>query len=182
MRLSSFKGITIQAISTYEYSRFTSSCMIYKNLTLFKNCTQDLSMWVWWKYAHKHCKEVHKIKCMFRLLIGQNCLRSSVSCFDKTSPLCINCTDRHIESVEHVLFQCTYFEYIRKPLWAKILRCCSVTLRTEIINMNTNERTIFFLSGMRTYVPEWDDVYTSILNYCYSIYVARREMGEMILQ
>ena len=128
MRLSSFKGITIQAISTYEYSRFTSSCMIYKNLTLFKNCIQYLSMWVWWKYAHKHCKEVHKIKCMFRLLIGQNCLRSSVSCFDKTSPLCINCTDRHIESVEHVLFQCTYFEHIRKPLRAKILRCCSVTL------------------------------------------------------
>ena len=174
MSINEFKNIARKRVNDIEKQRFKISAMLYKSLALFSKCISDISMWSWWKFLTNHCAFSHQVRMLSRLLFNQSCLKEAVAAYDRSSPICDNCDMRCVESVCHLLFECPYYRYERAVLWGNLLDICPAQLQAELINMNSEERTVFIISGMHDgYIEEWNDIFHEMLNYCHKLYMMR---------
>jgi len=165
-----------QRISDTEQNAFNITCMLYRGLAVFDKCISNINMWTWWIYAHNHPEQSQKVCVLCRLLVGQHCLKDVVSHYDKSSPICELCDNNVAETVEHLLFNCSFFSEHRKPLWKDVLHNAPVALCQELDLMNSAQKTAFILSGLKCdFVAEWGNFYTAILNFCCALYKERRD-------
>ena len=97
-----------------------------------------------------------------------------MSVYDKSSPVCDNCDLQCVESVAHLLFECPSYKCKREQLWYSVLDKCPPALQLELMNMNSSNRTIFVMSGMKGgYVEEWDVIFQEMLTFCFELYIMR---------
>ena len=76
----------------------------------------------------------YKVHVLARMLYHQHCLGEVVSVYDKSSPICQLCDDNVIETVEHCLFNCSYFLDLRADLWSKVLKAALIAMRIGLCN------------------------------------------------
>ena len=177
MSIHKFKHVVRQCVSELEYSRYKITCMLYKSLSLFTECIKNIKMWVWWTFAHNHCNQTYKVRTLCRLVVGQSCLKEVVSRYDKSSPMCTLCDINQVETPQHLLFECAYFNDMRNYRWQEVLVACPQAIREELVWMDIKRRTEFIMSGFNSdYIDDWSDMYWRVLNFSYALYVARRDI------
>jgi hypothetical protein len=166
-----FKDMILEA----ETKRFKATCMLYKRLSMFIACIQDISMWPWWIYAHY--EEPHNLRScrtVCRLLFRETCLNADTSRFTKGSPMCTLCTTGQSESVTHLLFLCPYFSRERRDLWANVESNAPKAMVADMTLMDPVCKTEFILSGFKChYIPEWISLYKTTLNFMVKMYDER---------
>ena len=76
-----------------------------------------------------------------------------------------------IEDVKHIMFRCPADKAIHRELLVQLHYVCPPALYKEIVNMGIEDKTVFFLSAMgNSFVQEWSDVYSVLLDFICEIY------------
>ena len=103
--------------------------------------------------------------------------RSVISHYDsKESPYCQMCDATAVETVSHVLFKCDEerMSICRNKLWNEVMKSCSQSLKDELQNMSSDEKTVFLLTGLNSgYISEWAELFSSIKNFLLGLYWLR---------
>ena len=176
MQIKSFKQLVSNVMGQYEHERFKISCLLYKSLTLFRDAVPKIGMWTWWKYMHAYPLESYKVRILARLLHGQNALNEVIARFNKGDPKCTLCESQSVENVKHLLFECSGLDDVRLPLWNNVMDSAPQGMRDSLENEDAYSRAIFIISAMSSdFVPEWSELYSAFLNYCYTLYMARQQ-------
>ena len=134
-------------------------------------------MWPWWVFGHKHPEYLMKIRCLYRLLVSQSCIKADTAMYDRSSPMCMLCDKNVPEYPYHMLFDCDAFDTIRVCQWNNVLNTIPDAMRQDIEHMKSNKKTEFIMSGMHcNYVDEWNEIYQVMIDFCYAIYRERRDL------
>ena len=68
-----------------------------------------------------------------------------------------------LNTVEHMMFQCSAKSIERDEFWIKVLAACPKQLKTEILLMPFKEKSLFILNGFGSvYIEEWNDLYCAL--------------------
>jgi hypothetical protein len=174
--LHKFKSLIQNISSELETDSFQITCHVYKSLKLFKECISTIEMWSWWIFASKFPQHGNKVRLMCRLLMDRHCLKEVTCYYDKSTAKCLHCTENAVESVCHMLFKCSAFNMLRNTLWEKVLEQAPQAMQEELGSMNDHEKTVFIFSGLNCkFTVEWEELYVSLINFCYKIYQVRQQ-------
>ena len=87
---------------------------------------------------------------------------------------CRICEGFDYDTAEHILFTCEALEPYRNNLWDNVLSKMTEPLKQGIMNMIIEDKVKFILSCCgECYIDEWTDVYKSIADFVYKMYVHR---------
>ena len=178
MPAGAFKKLIKGIIDKEETARFRITCVLYKSLPLYNACVHKISLWPWWIFGDAYPEFLFKVRSMYRLMVGQSCIKFDTARYDNSSPLCTLCDAGVTETVDHMLFGCSRFRDIRDQMWDIVIDNVPIAMAQELYNMNNTQKTEFIISGLRCeYTHEWSSVYKTMINFCYEIYSTRREMN-----
>ena len=129
-------------------------------------------------YAHIKPEHGQLCRLLLKLIYGHSGLGCHVSKFSNESALCKLCHDNSYESVCHMLFCCKALSAKRLQLWTVVENASPTALVTEFRTMSINNKAEFILSGlMCKFVPEWEELYTSLLIYVTELYKLRSQLN-----
>ena len=178
MPIAMFKRLIASKVNESEQKRFKVTCLLYQTLDLYSKCIFEISIWPWWVYAHIKPEHGQPCRLLLKLIYGHSGLGCHVSKFSNESALCKLCHDNSYESVCHMLFCCKALNAKRLQLWTVVENASPTALVTEFRAMNINNKAEFILSGlMCKFVPEWEELYTSLLIYVTELYKLRSQLN-----
>ena len=92
------------------------------------------------------------------------------------SKICIMCDLHMVETVQHILIECTSGRDSVCKLWGDIRTVAPQCLTNEMMGMTPNTLVAFWFSGFKcNYVHECDKVYCSICKYVSDTYKRMEE-------
>ena len=85
-----------------------------------------------------------------------------------------------LESPSHMLFECSNVMYNRREnLWQNVLQAAPEGMRVELRLMRKEEKTVYIMSGFKCdYIKEWSNLYSSMLDFCYTLYKRRQSIND----
>ena len=175
------KKMAKDCVISYENGQFKITCLLYRSLSLFTECVGEIAMWPWWVFGHKHPEFLVKVRCLYRILISQSCIKSDTAVYTRSSRLCTLCQQRSPETAHHLLFDCDCFQDVRNKQWQCVYNVLPYAMLQEFNAMNSEVKMVYIASGLQCgYVDEWSDIYKAFINYCYAIYNCRRSLEHIV--
>ena len=177
-----FKNTVRKRILSYETNCFKATMIMYKHLHIFKVCVKSIKEWVWWTFCNReHVRLQRKARTLACLLLGESCLLMDSNKMNKTGIICNLCDSGQPEDLAHLLFLCDHFKDLRHSLWRTVQTNAPEAMFNDINVMTPSQRTHFLMSGLgREFVPEWDDLYESVLDFIVSMYKCRLNQAQVI--
>lgn len=180
MPINVFKKLVRDIVDKKEVARFRITCMLYKSLPFYVACIQKIQIWPWWTFGDRFPNLLKKVRCLYRLMVGQSCIKTHTAHYDKSSSQCTLCDNNVTETADHLLFKCTLFQDTRNAKWIHVIDNAPIAMIREFERMSDVQKTKFILSGFSCdYTEEWCKLYQSVLEFCYSIYRARRQLNAL---
>ena len=148
---------------------------LYPSLQMISGSQTTIQMLGWWEYAQKYPERTRQCRVAIKLLYSCHRLKSCKFRNKETAdPFCDKCDSMYVESAEHILFACPVDKEKRETLIHQLERVCPPALYSCFMSMSMTEKTEFFLSGMHNiFVPEWAQIYSTILDYINDVYFTR---------
>ena len=170
-----WKKMVIEKVWFLENRKWNVSKCLFQTLGRIQNLFVEIQLLPWWEYTKKMPIDVRKCRIIIKLLLDCHMFKSCKYRYNNyaENPYCDMCEGRCIEDVDHVLFQCAGNEQLRCRLWAEVQAVCPPNLYRDLMDMTITNRSAFLLCGLGKFTPEWTDLYSSIANYIYSLYIER---------
>ena len=82
-----------------------------------------------------------------------------------------------IESVSHLLFNCTYYDALGAQLYMNVISNSPTAMSEILLNVDTNFKTELLLTCLHnTYNEEWTEFYKAIVNFIFTMYKERLKL------
>ena len=174
MPIEEFKNVVKTRVYDYDNERYKISLKMVKNVDLFSLCVPEIKWWTWWKYAFRRPDKVNNCRVLMRLIAGQSSLKAHEYRYnDAEDKSCPHCDLQQIQSVSHLLFECTHPNILhQRDKWLeKIHSILPPAMLVSIGGLGSVEKTAFILSGLGPkYVNEWEDGYTVLVDFIAYMY------------
>ena len=156
-----------------------ASCLLYRNLSCYRDCVQYGKLNVWWKCVKKSSNAFKDVSCVVALLCGTQ--PSGYGANFGSRRRCNLCCDYSTETLEHILFECTALE-TRQASMKIMLDYMPTGMRESFLSMNNQAKAKFILSGLgsETYLYEWQNIYLSASKFIHDLYRERANKYNMI--
>ena len=175
MPMTVFKRMVRGICDSKENIRFNITCALYKSLPLYSKCISKIQMWPWWIFTDANPSDLVRVRCLYRLLVGQSCINVDTAKYDNKSSICTLCDMNVPETVTHLFFECSFFQECRVTLWDNVIASMPPAMVQEVEMMSGTQKTEFIASGFYCdYTAEWQNIYYAVIHFCYSIYSERR--------
>ena len=153
-----------------------ASCLLYRNLSIFKDYVQYKKLNVWWKCVSKSSNSFKSVACVVALLCGTQ-PRGYGANFG-SQRRCQICCCYVVESMHHIIFECTGLQLKRASLINELTKAMPSGMRDSFAKMNNQAKTEFILTGLgsEVYIPEWQDIYLKASRMIHVIYSERAKI------
>ena len=142
----------------------TMHSLIYRSSLYFNKCINVGTMWPWWQFCNYNPSLTPQCVVILRLITGNNVISEHWR-KPGASRCCQICDAMCSDSIHHMLFECSATVTMNRLLWQKVLEEAPGALSKERTNMNSADRTIFILSGLRGYIIEWNSVFINLCSF-----------------
>ena len=178
MSLQAWKKLVTNLIHEKEIKSWQIHSKLFKSLSHVRLSMPKVAMLSWWYYVHDNPIDIHKCHNIARLFL--NCHKLN-TCLHKhgnspvPSPLCTLCNEYKMETVEHMLFECTGLQSERWSLWQNVLKSAPTpVIKDYLISSDNLTKCIFLLSGlMNSYISEWFTFYKETAAFLSGMYLFR---------
>ena len=172
-KIDKWKTIVKNVIWQNEIAKWKISCMLYKELDIYRMCIDKLAMNAWWSLLKLRPYLGKQVSGVMAVLLGGQ--PSGLQCNFGGAP-CRICDARVKDTKTHVLLYCEAMQRDREIKLNIVLDSMPPAMKNSCTNLNGNERLIFLLSGLKSNsTTEWPDVYEAIAHWVYSMYEKRKE-------
>ena len=150
-----------------------ASCLLYRNLSTFIDCVDYKKLNIWWKCVARSSHSFRSVSCVVALLCGTQPNGYGVNFGSRRR--CLICCDYVIETVEHIIFECSGLQINRQTLINELVASMPDAMREEFMYMNSRAKLTFILSGLggSKYVPEWQSTYLKSSRLIHMMYRTR---------
>ena len=147
---------------------------MYRSLNMYLNTNSDISMHTWWHSAKKYPNRTNRVSSVISVLCG---MQPRGMQHNPGRNICKLCSQRQNETNEHILLYCSALNDTRKTHIHHIKSTMPNALLNDFSKMNSEQQLYFLISCLgESFVPEYDTIYDTILNYVYCLYMARDEL------
>ena len=149
-----------------------ASSLMYRNLSIYRECVYYKKMNIWWKCVGKSSNAFKDVSCVVALLCGTQPNGYGVNFGSRRR--CLLCCDYTTETLEHIIFECSAIE-VRQSLMDNLIESMPTGMRASFISMNNQMKVKFILSGLgsENYLHEWNNIYLSASKLIHNIYSER---------
>ena len=145
-----------------DFKVWKISCCMYDSLKLLNTNNTTVQRVCWWDICSKSPEYTNKCRLVIRLLLNV---------FQLGKDHCNLCTKLCVNSIPHILFECSHNEVTRNVNMLAIEQVCPPQLYQHFISMSPVEKCKLFLNGLNApFIPEWDQLYYRILYFIYNVY------------
>ena len=150
-----------------------ASCLLYRNLSNFMDCVDYKKLNVWWKCVANSSNAFRSVSCVVALLCGTQ--PNGYGANFGSRQRCLICCDYVMESMEHIIFECSGLQTKRQTLLCELVTSMPHAMRESFMTMNNKAKVIFIVSGLgsEVYLPEWQDIYLKSSRLIHMIYRER---------
>ncbi len=165
LHLKQFKRLLRRVVTQRDHAGWDATVLLYRGLTLFRECFPRIELCVWWRVSHyrPHLVTVVHLVCG---IVGDPARRR-----ENPSGHCALCENWEADDAPHLLFTCSHLSSLRDPLWRKVLSSMPDAMSHHVLSLNVAQRTMFILSGFYVnFTLEWLDIYGTVALFVASLY------------
>ena len=175
-KLASLKTMTKKIIWENEVTKWKASCIMYRELSIYRNTMNDIKLHPWWNLARRRPHLYNAISSVMAVLLGGQPRKLQQNFGSRACGLCLVGA---LESPQHILFECESLQVHRRRLWPGVLLHMPRAMQREVMLCEPIQKTTLLLSALNsTFIPEWVDIYENIAKYVYDMYIARNKQYE----
>ena len=162
LSMSKWKKMVKQIVAKRDLKRIVCGCKLYKVLDYLNIDIAVTSISPWWQHAYRNPSFARKNITILRTLL--NVERYGVN-------PCTKCNLMALDTVEHILFQCSAKSTERDEFWLKVLAACPQQLKAELLIMPFKTRSVFILNGFKcVFIEEWNKLYCALSMFIWNMF------------
>lgn len=173
-----------QIVMEHEMRRWRATCLMYPELRLYCNSIKKIEMHGWWKFCRQNPDMTQRVGYCLAALMGVQ--PRALQCnLQSANVMCNLCNQNVVENASHVLFKCTSLIACRTSEWFRVVNSMpgAMALWIRQNEDRTDDVICMLLSGLGgNYIPEWNHIYRSILNFIWTMYKNRQCMYDVLLE
>ena len=156
-----------------------ASCLLYRNLSLFRGCVQYRRINFWWMFVAKKSSAFKSVSCIIALLCGTQPNGYGENFGSRQR--CQLCCNFVVETMEHIIFECPELHTKRMNLIDELINEMPQGMKESFDKMNWKAKTEFILTGLGsgTYIHEWQEIYLKASRLIHTMYSERSRRYKM---
>ena len=94
----------------------------------------------------------------------------------RNQPLCAMCSDRILDTPEHILFECNRLDELRSHHVSKVIGLMPVALKRDFMEFDIRQKTSLFISGYycESIIGDWTQMFCATACFIHDMYVKRK--------
>ena len=141
--VNTWKKIVKQAIWELETIKWKATCLMYKELQIYRYSFEHISTHPWWLVAKKNPHLCKYISAVMGVLMGGQ--PSGIQIFDGI--LCKLCEDRRKDDSIHTLMKCKSLAHIRAVYFDRIKQVMPQAMWNNFILLSDENKVSFFINS-----------------------------------
>ena len=156
-----------------------ASCMLYRSLNLYHKHVVYKKMNVWWRFVAKNPGAFRSVSCVVSLICGSQ--PNGYGANFGSRKRCQICDGFVVETMEHIVFNCTALEDVRATALHELLDSMPRAMKMSFCELPTESKLEIIVTGLSdTYIEDWSNVYSKACRFIHKLYRERAALYKRI--
>ena len=173
------RRITKDVVWKSEQVRWRASCLLYRELFVYRESVKGIKIHPWWILVAKKPSLMPIVSSVMALLMGEQPRGMQQNIGKARCTICQTGPDKPY----HVLFECKALDNKRGLLLSRMVRCMPSGMTKDYQEMNNEHKASFLISCLQcTYVNDWQALLENIAKFVHTMYAERKIKYDMIAE